>query len=67
MGNSPNKLAIEGALIVKFVVELPIAQGVREILDGVRTPAEAGASLMTRQLRSEVDYDQTIDGTGSTS
>ncbi len=48
-------------------VELPIAQGVREILDGTRTPAEAGASLMTRQLRSEVDYDQTIDGTGSTS
>lgn len=36
-------------------VELPIAQGVREILDGVRTPEEAGASLMTRQLRSEID------------
>ena len=42
-------------------VELPIAQGVREILDGVRTPEQAGASLMTRQLRSEVDYDRTLE------
>jgi glycerol-3-phosphate dehydrogenase (NAD(P)+) len=39
-------------------VELPIAEGVREILDGVRTPAEAGANLMTRQLRSELDHDR---------
>ena len=36
-------------------VELPIALVVREILDGICTPAEAGAILMTRQLRSEVD------------
>ena len=42
-------------------VELPIAQTVREILDGTRSPEQAGESLMTRQLRSEVDYDQTVE------
>ena len=36
-------------------VELPISNMVREVIDGERTPAEAGKLLMTRQLRSERD------------
>ena len=36
-------------------VDLPISSMVREVLDGERTPAEAGRALMTRQLRSERD------------
>ena len=36
-------------------VELPISNMVREVIDGERTPAEAGKLLMTRQLRSEKD------------
>ena len=36
-------------------VELPISNMVREVIDGERTPAEAGQLLMTRQLRSEKD------------
>lgn len=36
-------------------VEAPITQMVRSIIDGEKTPAEAGYQLMTRQLRSERD------------
>jgi glycerol-3-phosphate dehydrogenase (NAD(P)+) len=36
-------------------VELPIAEQVRAVLEGEKTPAEAGQTLMTRQLRSERD------------
>ena len=36
-------------------VELPISNMVRQVIDGDRTPAEAGHLLMTRQLRSERD------------
>jgi glycerol-3-phosphate dehydrogenase (NAD(P)+) len=39
-------------------VELPIAEMVRQVLDGERTPVEAGEALMTRQLRSEHDFDR---------
>ena len=39
-------------------VELPIAERVRQVLDGELSPAEAGAALMTRQLRSERDLDR---------
>jgi glycerol-3-phosphate dehydrogenase (NAD(P)+) len=41
-------------------VELPISNMVREVLDGESTPSEAGHRLMTRQLRSEQDYDRTV-------
>jgi glycerol-3-phosphate dehydrogenase (NAD(P)+) len=34
-------------------VEMPIAAGVRAVLEGEVTPAEAGEMLMTRQLRNE--------------
>jgi glycerol-3-phosphate dehydrogenase (NAD(P)+) len=34
-------------------VELPIAEMVRQVIDGERSPAEAGEALMTRQLKSE--------------
>ncbi|MDP6978782.1 MAG: NAD(P)H-dependent glycerol-3-phosphate dehydrogenase [Myxococcota bacterium] len=34
-------------------IDMPIARGVAEVLDGVRTPAEAGALLMSRQLKAE--------------
>jgi glycerol-3-phosphate dehydrogenase (NAD(P)+) len=34
-------------------VELPIAEMVRQVIDGEKTPGEAGEWLMTRQLRSE--------------
>jgi len=36
-------------------IEMPICETVRAVLDGEMTPAEAGRSLMTRQLRSERD------------
>ena len=36
-------------------VDLPISNMVRQVIDGDRTPAEAGHLLMTRQLRSERD------------
>jgi len=36
-------------------VEMPIAEQVRAVIEGERTPAEAGRTLMTRQLRSERD------------
>ena len=36
-------------------VEMPIAQGVKAVLDGEMTPLEAGRALMTRQLRTELE------------
>lgn len=42
-------------LAERLGVELPIAERVRRVLDGEMTPAEAGADLMSRQLRSELD------------
>jgi glycerol-3-phosphate dehydrogenase (NAD(P)+) len=36
-------------------VELPISEQVRAVIDGEKSPAEAGRALMTRQLRSERD------------
>ena len=40
-------------LATQLGVELPIAELVREVIDGTCTPAEAGERLMGRQLRSE--------------
>jgi glycerol-3-phosphate dehydrogenase (NAD(P)+) len=40
-------------LAKRLGVELPIAEMVRQILDGEQTPEEAGRGLMTRQLGSE--------------
>jgi glycerol-3-phosphate dehydrogenase (NAD(P)+) len=37
----------------RLKVEMPMAQMVREVLNGERTPAQAGESLMSRQLKSE--------------
>lgn len=42
-------------LAEKLGVDMPIAFGVRSILKGEVTPAQAGQHLMTRQLRSETD------------
>lgn len=42
-------------LATKLGVEMPIAFGVRAVLEGELTPAEAGILLMTRQLKSETD------------
>lgn len=42
-------------------VEAPITNMVRSIIDGEKTPAEAGYELMTRQLRSERDHDRDDD------
>ena len=39
-------------------VELPISEMVRQVIEGEVSPAEAGAHLMTRQLRSERDVDR---------
>jgi len=36
-------------------VEMPIAEEVQAVLDGVRTPAQAVASLMMREAKSEFD------------
>ena len=44
-------------LAERIGVEMPIAEGVREVLDGRCTPAEAGQRLMQRQLRSESEDD----------
>jgi glycerol-3-phosphate dehydrogenase (NAD(P)+) len=38
-------------------VELPIAEGVRALLDGEVDPREGAAQLLTRQLRGEKDWD----------
>ena len=45
-------------LAARLGVEAPITNMVRSIIDGEKTPAEAGYELMTRQLRSERDPDQ---------
>jgi glycerol-3-phosphate dehydrogenase (NAD(P)+) len=42
-------------LAERLGVEAPIATQVRMVLDGEKTPLEAGHTLMTRQLRSERD------------
>jgi glycerol-3-phosphate dehydrogenase (NAD(P)+) len=42
-------------LAQRLGVEMPIAEQVRAVIEGERTPAEAGRTLMTRQLRSERD------------
>jgi glycerol-3-phosphate dehydrogenase (NAD(P)+) len=42
-------------LATRLGVEMPIAFGVRAVLEGELTPAEAGILLMTRQLKSETD------------
>ncbi|MBW2231574.1 MAG: NAD(P)-dependent glycerol-3-phosphate dehydrogenase [Deltaproteobacteria bacterium] len=38
-------------------VELPIVEMVRQVLDGERTPADAGSALLTRQLGRERESD----------
>lgn len=40
-------------LAARLGVEAPITEQVRAVIDGEKTPAEAGHSLMTRQLKSE--------------
>lgn len=40
-------------LAARLKVEMPLASMVREVLDGERTPTEAGKLLMSRQLKSE--------------
>ena len=42
-------------LAARLGVEMPIAELVRGVIDGELKPADAGAALMTRQLRSERD------------
>ena len=42
-------------LAERLGVELPISNMVRQVIDGELSPEEAGAALMTRQLRSEQD------------
>ena len=42
-------------LAERLDVDMPISNMVRQVIDGERTPAEAGRLLMTRQLRSERD------------
>jgi len=42
-------------LAARLGVEVPITNMVRAVIDGEKTPAEAGYALMTRQLRSERD------------
>jgi len=37
----------------RLAVDMPIAKSVEEVLDGIRTPAQAGALLMARQLKAE--------------
>jgi glycerol-3-phosphate dehydrogenase (NAD(P)+) len=41
-------------LAKRLGVDMPMANMVRQVLDGERTPEEAGKALMTRQLRSEI-------------
>lgn len=45
-------------LAARIGVELPIAEMVRQVIDGELTPDEAGSHLMTRQLRSERDHNR---------
>ncbi|MBW2274205.1 MAG: NAD(P)-dependent glycerol-3-phosphate dehydrogenase [Deltaproteobacteria bacterium] len=42
-------------LAARLGVDMPIANMVRQVIDGESTPADAGRTLMTRQLRSEFD------------
>jgi len=42
-------------LAARLGVEAPISSQVRAVLDGEKTPQEAGLALMTRQLKSERD------------
>lgn len=42
-------------LATRLGVEMPIAFGVRAVLEGEITPAQAGNMLMTRQLKSETE------------
>jgi glycerol-3-phosphate dehydrogenase (NAD(P)+) len=42
-------------LAERLGVDMPIANMVRQIIEGERTPSDAGRMLMTRQLRSERD------------
>lgn len=42
-------------LAQRLEVDMPISTMVREIIDGEKTPFEAGLGLMTRQLRPEKD------------
>jgi glycerol-3-phosphate dehydrogenase (NAD(P)+) len=42
-------------LAERLGVDLPISNMVRQVIDGEITPAQAGALLMTRQLKSERD------------
>jgi glycerol-3-phosphate dehydrogenase (NAD(P)+) len=41
------------ALAERLGVDMPIARGLRAVLEGELTPEQAGGLLMTRQLRSE--------------
>lgn len=43
-------------LAERLDVEAPITKLVRAVIDGEKTPREAGHALMTRQLRSERDH-----------
>jgi glycerol-3-phosphate dehydrogenase (NAD(P)+) len=42
-------------LAAKLGTEMPLATSLRSVLDGQATPAEAGARLMSRQLKREQD------------
>ena len=42
-------------LAARLGVDAPITSQVRAVLDGEKTPQEAGLTLMTRQLKSERD------------
>lgn len=56
-------------LAERLGVEAPIASNVRAVIDGEKTPIEAGLSLMTRQLKSErerVRKDASDRGTSET-
>ncbi len=46
-------------LAARLGVDMPMANLVRQILDGECTPLEAGINLMTRQLGSEFDMEST--------
>lgn len=42
-------------LAERLGVDMPIAEGVRRVLDGDLAPTEAGLQLLTRQLRTELE------------
>ena len=42
-------------LAERLGVEMPIADAVRDVLDGRVGPKEAGFSLLSRQLRTELE------------